>query len=78
MGGREVGGNRSELLKKVAETIREREYLQRQVQTLSAEEQLFALGQCVFRCFVRHDQNLLSRDHAVKEAAKRVIAQFSK
>ena len=29
---REVGGNLSELLNKVAETIREREYLERQVQ----------------------------------------------
>ena len=37
---REVGGNLSELLKKVAETIREREYLQRQVKTLSAEGRL--------------------------------------
>ena len=37
---REVGGNLSELLNKVAETIREREYLQRQVQTLSAEGRL--------------------------------------
>jgi tight adherence protein B len=34
---REVGGNLSELLNKVAETIREREYLERQVKTLSAE-----------------------------------------
>jgi tight adherence protein B len=37
---REVGGNLSELLNKVAETIREREYLQRQVKTLSAEGRL--------------------------------------
>jgi tight adherence protein B len=37
---REVGGNLSELLNKVAETIREREYLQRQVLTLSAEGRL--------------------------------------
>ncbi|WP_148575068.1 type II secretion system F family protein [Nocardioides caldifontis] len=34
---REVGGNLSELLNKVADTIREREYLERQVKTLSAE-----------------------------------------
>jgi tight adherence protein B len=34
---REVGGNLAELLNKVAETIREREYLVRQVKTLSAE-----------------------------------------
>lgn len=34
---REVGGNLAELLNKVAETIREREYLERQVQSLSAE-----------------------------------------
>ncbi len=34
---REVGGNLAELLNKVAETIREREYLERQVKTLSAE-----------------------------------------
>ena len=37
---REVGGNLSELLHKVAETIREREYLERQVLTLSAEGRL--------------------------------------
>jgi len=37
---REVGGNLAELLNKVAETIREREYLERQVQTLSAEGRL--------------------------------------
>lgn len=34
---REVGGNLAELLNKVAETIREREFLERQVKTLSAE-----------------------------------------
>ena len=37
---RDVGGNLSELLTKVAETIREREYLVRQVKTLSAEGRL--------------------------------------
>jgi tight adherence protein B len=37
---RDVGGNLSELLNKVAETIREREYLERQVLTLSAEGRL--------------------------------------
>ena len=37
---REVGGNLAELLNKVAETIREREYLERQVLTLSAEGRL--------------------------------------
>jgi tight adherence protein B len=37
---RSVGGNLSELLNKVAETIREREYLERQVLTLSAEGRL--------------------------------------
>jgi tight adherence protein B len=37
---REVGGNLAELLTKVAETIREREYLHRQVKTLSAEGRL--------------------------------------
>ena len=37
---REVGGNLSELLTKVADTIREREYLVRQVKTLSAEGRL--------------------------------------
>jgi tight adherence protein B len=39
---REVGGNLSELLLKVADTIRERDYLRRQVQTLSAEGRLSA------------------------------------
>jgi tight adherence protein B len=37
---REVGGNLSELLNNVAETIREREYLERQVLSLSAEGRL--------------------------------------
>jgi tight adherence protein B len=37
---RQVGGNLAELLNKVAETIREREYLERQVLTLSAEGRL--------------------------------------
>jgi tight adherence protein B len=37
---REVGGNLAELLNKVADTIREREYLERQVRTLSAEGRL--------------------------------------
>lgn len=37
---REVGGNLAELLNKVADTIREREYLERQVLTLSAEGRL--------------------------------------
>jgi len=37
---REVGGNLSELLNTVAATIREREYLERQVQALSAEGRL--------------------------------------
>ncbi len=36
---REVGGNLSELLLKVATTMRERDYLRRQVKTLSAEGQ---------------------------------------
>ncbi len=37
---REVGGNLAELLNKISETIREREYLERQVLTLSAEGRL--------------------------------------
>jgi tight adherence protein B len=37
---RQVGGNLADLLNKVAETIREREYLERQVLTLSAEGRL--------------------------------------
>lgn len=37
---REVGGNLAELFTKVGETIREREYLERQVKTLSAEGRL--------------------------------------
>jgi tight adherence protein B len=43
---REVGGNLSELLTNVAATIREREYLERQVQALSAEGRLscYVLG----------------------------------
>ncbi len=34
---REVGGNLAELLTTVSETLREREYLRRQVRVLSAE-----------------------------------------
>jgi tight adherence protein B len=37
---REVGGNLSEVLQTVAETLREREYVRRQVRTLSAEGRL--------------------------------------
>jgi tight adherence protein B len=37
---REVGGNLAELLNSVAQTIREREYLERQVKALSAEGRL--------------------------------------
>jgi tight adherence protein B len=40
---REIGGNLAELLGTVAATIREREYLRRQVKTLSAEGRLSAL-----------------------------------
>ena len=40
---REVGGNLAELLLSVAGTIREREYLRRQVKALSAEGRLSAL-----------------------------------
>jgi tight adherence protein B len=39
---REIGGNLSELLLKVAATMREREYLRRQVKTLSAEGKMSA------------------------------------
>ena len=39
---REVGGNLAELLNTVADTLREREYLRRQVATLSAEGRLSA------------------------------------
>ena len=39
---REVGGNLAELLNQVAETMREREYLRRQVKSLSAEGRLSA------------------------------------
>ena len=40
---REVGGNLSELLTNVAATLRERDYLRRQVQTMSAEGKLSGL-----------------------------------
>jgi tight adherence protein B len=39
---REIGGNLSELLNKVAATIRERDYLRRQVKTLAAEGKMSA------------------------------------
>ncbi len=37
---REVGGNLAEILHTVADTLREREYLRRQVKALSAEGRL--------------------------------------
>ena len=40
---REVGGNLAEVLRTVAETLREREYLRRQVRALSAEGRFSAL-----------------------------------
>jgi tight adherence protein B len=43
---REVGGNLAELLATVAETMRERKFLRRQVQTLAAEGKLSALVLC--------------------------------
>lgn len=43
---REVGGNLAELLTKVADTMRERAYLRRQVRTLSAEGRLSAIILC--------------------------------
>lgn len=43
---RQVGGNLAELLTTVAETIRERAYLRRQVQTLAAEGKLSAMILC--------------------------------
>ena len=39
---REVGGNLSEILNTVADTLREREYLRRQVRSLSAEGRISA------------------------------------
>ena len=39
---REVGGNLSEILNTVSDTLREREYLRRQVKSLSAEGRLSA------------------------------------
>jgi tight adherence protein B len=39
---REVGGNLAEILHTVADTLREREYLRRQVHSLSAEGRLSA------------------------------------
>jgi tight adherence protein B len=40
---RQVGGNLSEILRIVAETLRERAYLRRQIRTLSAEGRLSAV-----------------------------------
>jgi tight adherence protein B len=50
---REVGGNLAELLLKVAATMRERDYLRRQVKTLSAEGKMSAwiLGALPFGIF---------------------------
>jgi tight adherence protein B len=59
---REVGGNLAELLTTVAATLRERDYLRRQVQTLSAEGKLSAYilgglppGMLVYMMVVRRD-----------------------
>jgi tight adherence protein B len=53
---RQVGGNLAELLNTVADTMREREYLRRQVKTLAAEGKLSAVILCamppVFMVFV--------------------------
>jgi tight adherence protein B len=43
---RQVGGNLAELLLTVAETLREREYLRRQVRSLSAEGRMSAYVLC--------------------------------
>lgn len=59
---RQVGGNLTELLATVAATLREREYLRRQVSTLSAEGRLSAwilgalpVGMGLYMLFVRRD-----------------------
>ena len=59
---REVGGNLSELLNNVGATLRERDYLRRQVQTMSAEGKLsgYILGglppaMLVYMLLVRRD-----------------------
>jgi tight adherence protein B len=59
---REVGGNLAELLTTVSETLREREFLRRQVRTLSSEGRLSAwilgclpVGMFVFLFFTRGD-----------------------
>ncbi|HET7326339.1 MAG TPA: type II secretion system F family protein [Nocardioidaceae bacterium] len=59
---REVGGNLAELLNTVAGTLREREYLRRQVKTLSAEGRLSAwilgsmpVGMVLYLALVRPD-----------------------
>ena len=64
---RQVGGNLAELLNKVAETIREREYLERQVLALSAEGRLsvWILGGLppVFMLLPGADQPVVRRRH---------------
>ncbi|TIC88685.1 hypothetical protein E8D34_03145 [Nocardioides sp. GY 10113] len=59
---RQVGGNLSELLTTVAETMREREYLRRQVHALAAEGRYSAyvlvglpVGFFLFQCFAQRD-----------------------
>ena len=60
---REVGGNLSEILNTVADTLREREYLRRQVKALSAEGRLSALDprwyasgrMFIYMCFANHE-----------------------
>jgi len=59
---REVGGNLAELLNTVAETLREREFLRRQVRVLSAEGRLSAwvlgalpIAMFLYMFFVRRD-----------------------
>src|SRR3546814_1812705 len=59
---RQVGGNLTELLSTVAATLRERDYLRRQVQTLSAEGRLsgwilgaLPVGMFIYMLLVRRE-----------------------
>ena len=71
---REVGGNLAEVLTTVAATLREREYLRRQVQALSAEGRLSAwiLGRPAARLLLylllANPTYLAAADHARRSA----------
>ena len=76
---REVGGNLAELLLNVAATLRERDYLRRQVKSLSAEGRfsayiLLAMPPCfmAYECVTNRDylEPLIHHRHRLRHAGR--------